>query len=149
MGAALAALAAVDVTWRQQRRRWGRVRSVVWGPGRHTHTPGSFILRSSVGAVLMIHPAPRCTQPHTLLHLHARTLPVLPPHTPPLLPSLVQVAEQIPGRVESADVTRVLEDGYWPSYNIPYFRSIWEESGYQVCAGARRDRLSPAPLLHV
>jgi hypothetical protein len=40
------------------------------------------------------------------------------------------VVEQIPGRVESKDVTDILAFGYWPSYNVPFFASIRDESGY-------------------
>ncbi|KAG1673709.1 hypothetical protein FOA52_010578 [Chlamydomonas sp. UWO 241] len=41
------------------------------------------------------------------------------------------VLEQLPGMVESADVTStLLEDGYWASYNVPYFDSIYNASGY-------------------
>ena len=49
----------------------------------------------------------------------------------PLKDDTLWVAEQIPGNVTSADVTDVLrEQGYWASYNIPYFRNIYEVSGY-------------------
>jgi len=34
----------------------------------------------------------------------------------------VWVAEQIPGLTLAKDVTQTLERGYWPSYNVPYFR---------------------------
>jgi len=47
-----------------------------------------------------------------------------------LKPNLLWVIEQIPGLVESADVTQQLERGYWPSYNVPYFPKIYDESGY-------------------
>ena len=41
------------------------------------------------------------------------------------------IVEQIPGRCERADVTPILiEQGYWGSYNVPYFPSIFRESGY-------------------
>jgi len=40
------------------------------------------------------------------------------------------VVEQIPGLVESADVTSQLERGYWPSYNVPFFPKIYKLSGY-------------------
>eukprot|EP01119_Soliformovum_irregulare_P003724 TRINITY_DN1475_c0_g1_i1.p1 TRINITY_DN1475_c0_g1~~TRINITY_DN1475_c0_g1_i1.p1 ORF type:complete len:533 (+),score=102.06 TRINITY_DN1475_c0_g1_i1:202-1599(+) len=41
------------------------------------------------------------------------------------------VLEQIPGLVMSADLSATLEkDGYWGSYNVPYFKDIWVESGY-------------------
>jgi len=40
------------------------------------------------------------------------------------------VAEQIPGYVERADVSWVLRtQGYWASYNIPYFKYIYDVSG--------------------
>eukprot|EP01126_Amoeba_proteus_P031935 TRINITY_DN3122_c0_g2_i21.p1 TRINITY_DN3122_c0_g2~~TRINITY_DN3122_c0_g2_i21.p1 ORF type:complete len:123 (+),score=12.56 TRINITY_DN3122_c0_g2_i21:414-782(+) len=49
----------------------------------------------------------------------------------PLQPGTLWIAEQIPGYVETADVTDVLsQDGYWASYNIPYFPSIYNMSGY-------------------
>jgi hypothetical protein len=45
---------------------------------------------------------------------------------------LMWVAEQIPGNVTSADVTPVLRNtSYWGSYNIPYFRNIFDESGFE------------------
>ena len=34
------------------------------------------------------------------------------------------VAEQIPGLTLAKDVTQTLERGYWPSYNVPYFREV-------------------------
>ncbi|CAG2104670.1 unnamed protein product [Medioppia subpectinata] len=41
------------------------------------------------------------------------------------------IVEQIPGYIESADVTHVLrEQHYWPSYNVPYFKSIYDMSDY-------------------
>jgi len=40
------------------------------------------------------------------------------------------VVEQIPGLVERADKTDMLNLGYWPSYNVPYFPTIYELSGY-------------------
>lgn len=39
------------------------------------------------------------------------------------------ISEQIPGKISSADVTKILRYGYWPSYNIPYFQDIREISG--------------------
>jgi len=48
----------------------------------------------------------------------------------PLKPDTLWVVEQIPGLVEFADVTQQLERGYWPSYNVPYFQSIYDISGY-------------------
>lgn len=47
------------------------------------------------------------------------------------LPGLLWVAEQIPGQVQSADMTRVLMmAAYWPSMNIPHFPKVYEASGY-------------------
>jgi hypothetical protein len=40
------------------------------------------------------------------------------------------IVEQIPGLVMGADRTEDLRRGYWPSYNIPYFKEIYELSGY-------------------
>ena len=40
------------------------------------------------------------------------------------------IIEQLPDYTESADVTSYLTKGYWPSYNIPYFKTIYEKSGY-------------------
>jgi len=48
----------------------------------------------------------------------------------PILKGTLWVVEQIPGLVEYADVTKQLERGYWPSYNIPYFEKIYNISGY-------------------
>ena len=43
----------------------------------------------------------------------------------------------------SADVTRELERGFWPSFNVPYFPDIYEYSGYPAVAArlaAREDQ---------
>jgi hypothetical protein len=40
------------------------------------------------------------------------------------------IAEQIPGRVAVTDVTRFLNLGLFPSYNIPFDEQIYAESGY-------------------
>lgn len=46
-------------------------------------------------------------------------------------PGLLTVVEQIPGLVLHDDATDILTmAGYWPSYNIPYFKEIYEASGY-------------------
>lgn len=37
---------------------------------------------------------------------------------------LMWVAEQIPGLTAAADMTATLERGYWPSYNVPFFREV-------------------------
>jgi len=45
--------------------------------------------------------------------------------------NLLWIVEQIPGYVVSADKTDVLRgQGYWPSYNIPYFKFIYDISNY-------------------
>ncbi len=38
------------------------------------------------------------------------------------------IVEQIPGYTKSKDVTQTLREGYWPSYNIPYFNEIRKRS---------------------
>ena len=40
------------------------------------------------------------------------------------------IIEQLPEFTESGDLTPYLSKGYWPSYNIPYFKNIYEKSGY-------------------
>ena len=42
----------------------------------------------------------------------------------------LMIIEQLPQFTDSGDVTPHLRRGYWPSYNIPYFKSIYEKSGY-------------------
>jgi len=49
----------------------------------------------------------------------------------PLQPETLFILEQIPGYIESGDVTFQLDNyGYFPSYNIPYFPFIFNMSGY-------------------
>lgn len=40
------------------------------------------------------------------------------------------MVEQIPGNVVAADMTHALWLGYWPSFNVPYFKEIYEASAY-------------------
>jgi hypothetical protein len=41
------------------------------------------------------------------------------------------ICSQIPGTVLSQDVTDVLTTrGFWPSYNVPWFQSLWYSLGY-------------------
>ncbi|GAM23730.1 hypothetical protein SAMD00019534_069050, partial [Acytostelium subglobosum LB1] len=40
------------------------------------------------------------------------------------------VLEQIPGYIEYADQTAILRMGYWPSYNVPFYETIYNMSGY-------------------
>ena len=50
-------------------------------------------------------------------------------HPSKLPDDLLWIIEQLPGYVESADVTQVLRDQhYWPSYNVPFFPSIYQLS---------------------
>lgn len=46
----------------------------------------------------------------------------------PLDDNLLTVVEQIPGLVKAGDVTQTLERGYWPSYNVPFFREVQRPS---------------------
>ena len=48
-----------------------------------------------------------------------------------LLPGTFLVLEQIPGQVEYKDMTPHLQsETYWGSYNIPYFKGIYDVSGF-------------------
>ncbi|KAL9959898.1 hypothetical protein ACROYT_G033271 [Oculina patagonica] len=47
-----------------------------------------------------------------------------------LLRGALWVVEQIPGLVVSGDQTKILREGYWPSYNIPFYESIYNLSGF-------------------
>ena len=50
-------------------------------------------------------------------------------HPSRLSDDLLWVLEQMPGVVEFGDVTHVLRrQHYWPSYNVPYFQSIYDIS---------------------
>lgn len=40
------------------------------------------------------------------------------------------VVEEIPGLVMGADQTETLRRGYWPSYNVPYYKEVYKRSGY-------------------
>jgi len=40
------------------------------------------------------------------------------------------IIEQIPGYTETADVTNFLQKGYWPSFNIPYIKTIYEKMSF-------------------
>ncbi|KAJ7423706.1 putative phospholipase B-like 2 [Willisornis vidua] len=45
-------------------------------------------------------------------------------------PGMLTVLEQIPGLVVEADLTKLLyQQGYWASYNVPYFEDIFNASG--------------------
>lgn len=50
------------------------------------------------------------------------------------------VLEQIPTLIVSADKTNVLRDQtYWPSYNVPFFKSVFDLSGNQESVDAFGD----------
>mgnify|MGYP001581291961 FL=1 len=50
----------------------------------------------------------------------------------PIVNGTLWIAEQIPGYVGLGDVSDVLRtQGYWASYNVPYFKYIYDVSGYQ------------------
>lgn len=47
--------------------------------------------------------------------------------------NIMWIVEQIPGETVKKDVTSYLyDDGYWGSYNIPYFEEIYNKSGYNT-----------------
>jgi len=48
----------------------------------------------------------------------------------PLQDDTLWILEQIPGHIEAKDMTKVLRDqSYWPSYNTPFFETIFNMSG--------------------
>lgn len=49
-------------------------------------------------------------------------------------PGFLWIIEQIPGMAPAADVTEVMvgQGNYWPSYNVPYFKSVYVVSGFQA-----------------
>jgi len=57
----------------------------------------------------------------------------------PLDAGLLWVIEEMPGLILGADVTQQLERGYWPSYNVPYFKAIWAASGYGILVERSKD----------
>jgi hypothetical protein len=48
----------------------------------------------------------------------------------PLVNDTLWVIEEIPGLIAGGDQTIVLSYGHWPSYNVPFWSSIYEASGY-------------------
>ena len=58
---------------------------------------------------------------------------------------LLWIAEQIPGTVGVKDVTSVLtEQGFWPSYNVPYLDEIYTKSGLPTTGENTYDNASRA-----
>ncbi|KNC47957.1 uncharacterized protein AMSG_04191 [Thecamonas trahens ATCC 50062] len=48
----------------------------------------------------------------------------------PLQPNTFWVMDQIPGLSLGSDLTELLANGYYGSYNVPFHTTIWEMSGY-------------------
>merc|ERR1712130_280119 len=54
---------------------------------------------------------------------------------------LFWIIEQIPGYTHREDVTAILtKQGFWPSYNVPYFEDIFNMSGYGSAAKNKPDK---------
>ena len=51
-----------------------------------------------------------------------------------LKPETLWVMEQIPGLVYGSDQTHLLTFGYFPSYNVPFFREVYDRSGFDEMA---------------
>jgi len=59
------------------------------------------------------------------------------------VPGLLYILEQVPGYIVSADVTDFLnQNGYWPSYNTPYFPFIFDISGYPQMVQSQGNQFS-------
>ena len=52
-----------------------------------------------------------------------------------LQPNTLWVMEQIPGFMMGSDQTHLLSFGYFPSYNVPFFREVYDRSGFDEVAG--------------
>jgi hypothetical protein len=48
-----------------------------------------------------------------------------------ILPGTLVIYESVPSFGVSLDVSDTLARGYWPSYNVPYIREIYDVSGYR------------------
>jgi hypothetical protein len=48
----------------------------------------------------------------------------------PLGEGMLHIVEEITSTYHWADETQMLERGYWPSYNVPFFKDIYKLSGY-------------------
>lgn len=66
--------------------------------------------------------------------------------TPGQLPSsgFIWIIEQMPGMAVNMDITSlvVAQDMHWPSYNIPFIKSIYSYSGYDQAYQKRGDKYS-------
>lgn len=64
------------------------------------------------------------------------------PGSSTLQSGLLWIIEQIPGMTQRADVSDVMaRQGYWPSYNVPYFEKIYLTSGYNGSCRTSSSRL--------
>jgi len=52
----------------------------------------------------------------------------------PLQDGVLYIAEQIPGEVVSIDATDFLRLGYWPSFNIPFFKYVYDRCEFPSVA---------------
>jgi hypothetical protein len=59
-----------------------------------------------------------------------------------IAPNTLWVFEEAPGKTASADLSRTLELGHWPSFNRPYFPEIYEAMGYPAIAAKYGDIFS-------
>ncbi|GHP11886.1 phospholipase B domain containing [Pycnococcus provasolii] len=57
-----------------------------------------------------------------------------------LEPGLLTIVEQVPTLVVTGDATRELELSHFPSYNVPYWRKIYDISGYPQFVDSQRAR---------
>jgi len=48
-----------------------------------------------------------------------------------LPPDMLWVVEQIPGTVVAGDATEILALGHFPSFNVPFWKEIYDKSGYK------------------
>jgi len=64
--------------------------------------------------------------------------------TSPLKANTLTVLEQTPGTWSVwSDMTSTLESqGYWASYNVPYFQSVWKLTGYEAAYRIEGDAFS-------
>lgn len=51
-----------------------------------------------------------------------------------LPPNVLWIVEQIPLYTQAADVTDILVNGHWPSYNRPFFPEVFKRSGHAAMA---------------
>eukprot|EP01006_Ploeotia_vitrea_P042310 TRINITY_DN66617_c2_g2_i1.p1 TRINITY_DN66617_c2_g2~~TRINITY_DN66617_c2_g2_i1.p1 ORF type:complete len:551 (+),score=24.45 TRINITY_DN66617_c2_g2_i1:29-1654(+) len=60
----------------------------------------------------------------------------------PLIPGTLWILEQLPGFIANGDQTSILQFGYWPSYNVPFYRSIFSLANYTHFAALKPEDLS-------